>query len=306
MPHLCTGNACQFMKNNPVVPYLALHFAIFLFGSAGVLSKVLAVSSLILVFGRTLFASLSLIPLLLVQRELSFRAVPKAVILCGALLAVHWLSFFAAMKVAPVTYGLMGFASFPLFVTWLEPWLFKEKRDGKDWYAALAVVFGMLVMVSDTGSVGDIAHAATQSPLMGLLLGIFSGLTFALLVLANRWQGGHIAPFRLAFLQNSVATLTLLPFVLVDGGLGQLSGYEWGGLALMGVVFTAISHGLFMYSLRHVSTRFASLMTSLEPVYGIAIAYLVLHETPTLRALIGCAIVISATVAVSYWHGKAH
>lgn len=209
------------------------------------------------------------------------------------------------MKVAPVTYGLMGFASFPLFVTWLEPWLFKEKRDGKDWYAAFAVVIGMAVMVSDTGS-GNITNAAAQSPVTGLLLGIFSGLTFALLVLANRWQGGHIAPFRLAFLQNSVATLTLLPFVLVNGGLSQISANEWWGLALMGVVFTAISHGLFMYSLRYVSTRFASLMTSLEPVYGIAIAYLVLHETPNLRALIGCAIVISATVAVSYWHGKAH
>ncbi|MBC3810937.1 DMT family transporter [Undibacterium aquatile] len=293
------------MKNSSVVPYVALHFAIFLFGSAGVLSKVLAVSSLLLVFGRTLFASLSLIPLLLVQREFSFRAVPKTVILCGALLAVHWLSFFAAMKVAPVTYGLMGFSSFPLFVTWLEPWLFKEKRDGKDWYAALAVVIGMAVMVSDTGG-GDIANAAAQSPVTGLLLGIFSGFSFALLVLANRWQGGHIAPFRLAFLQNSVATLTLLPFVLVNGGLSQISANAWWGLALMGVVFTAISHGLFMYSLRHVSTRFASLMTSLEPVYGIAIAYLVLHETPNLRALIGCAIVISATVAVSYWHGKAH
>lgn len=305
MRHLCLACVYRLMKNSSVVPYVALHFAIFLFGSAGVLSKVLAVSSLLLVFGRTLFASLSLIPLLLVQHEFSFRAVPKTVILCGALLAVHWLSFFAAMKVAPVTYGLMGFASFPLFVTWLEPWLFKEKRDGKDWYAALAVVIGMAVMVSDTGG-GDIANAAAQSPVTGLLLGIFSGFSFALLVLANRWQGGHIAPFRLAFLQNSVATVTLLPFVLVNGGLSEISANAWWGLALMGVVFTAISHGLFMYSLRHVSTRFASLMTSLEPVYGIAIAYLVLHETPNLRALIGCAIVISATVAVSYWHGKSH
>lgn len=291
------------MKDRSIAPYVALHFAVFLFGSAGVLSKMLVVSSLLLVFGRTLFASLSLIPLLLVQREFSFRAVPKTVILCGALLAVHWLSFFAAMKAAPVAYGLMGFASFPLFVTWLEPWLFKEQRDGRDWYAALAVVIGMIVMVSDTGGAAEVAQT---SPIAGLMLGVFSGLSFALLVLANRWQGGHIAPFRLAFLQNSVATVSLLPFVLVDGGLNQISVYDWWGLVLMGVVFTAISHGLFMYSLRHVSTRFASLMTSLEPVYGIGVAYLVLHETPGLRALIGCAIVISATVAVSYWHAKAH
>jgi hypothetical protein len=159
------------MKNSSVVPYVALHFAIFLFGSAGVLSKVLAVSSLLLVFGRTLFASLSLIPLLLVQREFFSRGAKNGDLVrrfAGGTLA----EFFAAMKVAPVTYGLMGFASFPLFVTWLEPWLFKEKRDGKDWYAALAVVIGMAVMVSDTGG-GDIVNAAAQSPVTGLLLGIF-------------------------------------------------------------------------------------------------------------------------------------
>lgn len=282
---------------------LALHLAVFLFGSAGVLGKALAVSSLLLVFGRTLFAALSLLPVLLVQRQLSLRGIPKTVILCGVLLAVHWLSFFASLKVAPVAYGLMGFASFPLFVAWLEPWLFKEKRLGSDWISALAVVIGMAVMVSDSGPLVD-GLPGQGDAVLGLLLGVVSGLSFALLALANRWQGEDIPPFKLAFLQNSVACLSLLPFVIFYDAVLNVSMGVWWGLILLGVVFTALSHGLFMFSLRHVPTRFASLMTSLEPVYGIMLAFFILNEVPSVQAMIGCVIVLLATTVATYWHSR--
>ncbi|MCU6433670.1 DMT family transporter [Undibacterium sp. Jales W-56] len=290
------------MKNKSLQAILALHIAVLLFGSAGVVGKVLAASSLLLVFGRTLFAALSLLPVLLVRRELRLRGMPKAVYLCGVLLALHWLSFFASLNVAPVAYGLIGFASFPLFVAWLEPYLFKEKRHARDWLAALAVMLGMVVMVSDT----RLEQIAESAALPGLLLGVLSGFSFALLALINRWQGSHMAAFNLAFYQNGVACVSLLPFVLFSGAASGVAMEVWWGLALLGVVFTALSHGLFMFSLRHVSTRFASLTTSLEPVYGIVLAYFVLHETPSVRAMMGCLMVLLATTLATYWHSGSH
>lgn len=289
------------MNNKSLQAILALHVAVFLFGSAGVIGKLFAASSLLLVFGRTLFAALSLFPVLLVQRELRFRGVPKVVYLCGVLLAIHWLTFFASLKVAPVAYGLMGFASFPLFVAWLEPWLFKEPRYGRDWIAALAVLAGMVVMVSDT----HLDRLTESDALLGLSLGVASGFSFALLTLVNRWQGARMAAFTLAFYQNGVACLSLLPFVLVSGALSAVPAVTWWGLALLGVVFTALSHGLFLFGLRHVSTRFASLLTSLEPVYGIVLAYFVLHESPSFRAIVGCAMVLLATSVATYWQSRA-
>ncbi|MEB0030493.1 DMT family transporter [Undibacterium sp. RTI2.1] len=291
------------MKNNSARAILALHLSVLLFGSAGVLGKALAATSLVLVFGRTLFAALSLLPILLMQRQLSLGGVPKTVILCGLLLAVHWLSFFASLKVAPVAFGLIGFASFPLFVAWLEPWWFKEKRLGRDWIAALAVVIGMAVMVSDAGLSAD-GLALHGDAVLGLLLGVMSGLSFALLALANRWQGEAIPPFKLAFLQNSVACLSLLPMVIFYDAVTHISLEVWWGLVLLGVVFTALSHGLFMFSLRHVSARFASLLTSLEPVYGIALAFFILNEAPSVRTMVGCLIVLLATTVATYWHSR--
>ncbi|MDE2429936.1 MAG: EamA family transporter, partial [Burkholderiales bacterium] len=206
----------------------------------------------------------------------------------------HWLTFFASLNYASVAYGLMGFASFPLFVAWLEPLVFKEERHRRDWLAAIAVVLGMAVMVSDT--------SWESGALAGLLLGVASGLSFALLTLANRWQGIAIPPFKLAFLQNAVACISLLPFVFSENSTFQLDKHDWWGLLLLGAVFTALSHGLFMFSLRQISTRLASMTASLEPVYGIALAYAVLNEVPTLRMLLGCAIVLAATTLATYWH----
>ena len=282
------------MKTIALSSLLALHVAIFLFGAAGVLGKLLAVSSLLLVFGRTLFAAISLLPVLAWQRQLNLRGVSKAILLCGILLAVHWLSFFASLNFAAVSFGLMGFSSFPLFVAVLEPWFFKETRRMQDAWAALAVATGMVVMVSGTSwSDGAIA---------GLSMGILSGFSFALLMMVNRWQSREVPPFKLAFLQNAVASLLLLPFVLASNAAVAVPASAWYGLILLGSVFTALSHGLFMFSLRHISTSFASLMTSLEPIYGMLLAYLLLGEQPGMRELLGAAIVLAAAAYSSYSH----
>ncbi|MFZ6674151.1 DMT family transporter [Undibacterium sp. Xuan67W] len=291
------------MKNKRIWPFLAIHGAVLLFGSAGVLGKTLAVTSLALVFGRTLFASLGLLPVLLIQGQVTWRSIlelPKSVFICGILLAIHWLTFFAALKVAPVAYGLMGFASFPLFVAWLEPWLFKEPRHTHDWISALVVLVGMVIMMSDERP----DQMSEKGALLGLSLGVVSGFSFALLALLNRWQGAIVAPFTLAFYQNGVACLSLLPFVLFNKALSGIAINGWLGLALLGVVFTALSHGLFMFGLRHVSTRLASLLTSLEPVYGIVLAYFVLHESPSQRVIAGCGIVLLATSMATYLHAR--
>ncbi len=282
------------MNKPPLSSLLALHMAVFLFGAAGVLGKMLAVSSLLLVFGRTLFASISLVPMLAYRGQLHLRDVPKSVLLCGVLLVIHWLTFFASLKFAAVSFGLMGFSSFPLFVALLEPWLFKEKRRMQDAWTAFAVAIGMGVMVS--------ASSWNDGAIAGLALGVISGFSFALLVLANRWQGKGVPPFKLAFLQNAGASLILLPLVLFSGSLAEISAQTWYGLMLLGSVFTALSHGLFMFSLRQVSTSFASLMTSLEPVYGMVLAFLLLQETPGTNELLGAAIVLVATAYSSYLH----
>jgi drug/metabolite transporter (DMT)-like permease len=282
------------MKAAPARAILSLHLAVFLFGSAGVVGKASGLAALVLVFGRCLFAFVTLTPCLAWRGQLGHRDIRAwwwSIAGCGVLLALHWLAFFAAVNAADVAYGLMGFASYPLFVAGLEPLVFKEPGHRRDWLAALAVLLGMWLMAGSAGWGGG--------ALAGLLLGVLSGLSFAVLTLLYRWQGGHIPPFKLAWLQNGVACLALAPFApwpLI------LSAQSWLYLLVLGVIFTALSHGLFMLSLQTVSARLASLTAALEPVYGMLLAFLWLREQPSGRALLGCAVILAATTAVTLSH----
>ena len=272
---------------------IALHVAVLLFGAAGVFGKSLAAPALVLVFGRTLFAALALTLWLLARRQLSLAGVKWQAIVCGALLAVHWLSFFEAVLSSTVAIGLLGFASFPVFVTWLEPWWFKEPRRRSDMVAAFAIVAGLWLLVPP----GDWSGRAV----VGLGWGIFSGFTFALLALANRAVARELPPARLAWLQNSVAALLLAPFVTWPLSLPVST---WAGLAVLGIVCTALSHSLFMFSLTALPARLASVTTALEPVYGIALALFFLNERPSAREWMASIVIIGTTALATWWHGR--
>ena len=277
--------------------FAALHLAVLLFGAAGVLGKYLTMTALTLVFGRTLFASLVLLPFVrwnTIRRPGS----TMRLFLSGALLAVHWLTFFASLTYAPVAFGLMGFATFPVFVALLEPWLFGQGRRRQDMLMAIFVVSGLIVMMSDT-------RWEDGSP-QALLVGMLSGLSFALLTLTNRKQSQSMSAVEIAFLQNSVACLVLTPFILYQGELTHISVSGWGLLAILGIVFTALSHSLFAFSLKQLSASLVSVTAALEPVYGMVLAYLVLGETISVRGIMGATIVIATTTCASYFSTRGH
>jgi drug/metabolite transporter (DMT)-like permease len=126
------------------------------------------------------------------------------------------------------------------------------------------------------------------------LWGTLSGFTFALLSLLNRKWVRTYPPVVIAFYQNAIAALLLLPLALwidVRIDAGQLCL-----LALLGVVCTALSHALFIRGLKAVRAQLASVIAGLEPVYGIGFAYFLLHEIPSVHTLVGGAVILMTTV----------
>jgi drug/metabolite transporter (DMT)-like permease len=67
-------------------------------------------------------------------------------------------------------------------------------------------------------------------------------------------------------------------------------------IVVLGLACTALAHTLFIASLRRVSAHVASVVAALEPVYGIALAALLLHEIPTLRTLVGAVLIVGAAL----------
>src|SRR5262245_12026630 len=119
---------------------VALHVAVALFGFAGLFGKWLALPPVTIVFGRSLVPSLALALLLRLTREADpavRHRVDWRLAVNGAVLALHWVAFFQAIQIASVAVGLLGFASFPLFVLLLEAATRQRHFRGGEWLTAV-------------------------------------------------------------------------------------------------------------------------------------------------------------------------
>jgi drug/metabolite transporter (DMT)-like permease len=271
-----------------------IHIAVFLFGFAGLFGKFLSCDPLYIVFGRTFFA---FIALFLYSRFISKTALSIPVkttglffILQGILLAVHWWSFFLSIQISNVAVGLVTFSTFPLFVTFLEPLFFKEKLKIKNIILAGIIFIGILFVVPEF----DISNNITK----GAFWGIISGFTFALLALVNRKNAKASNSIVIAFYQNLFACIFLiLPIMAIHAPTPGL--YDLPNLIFLGVFCTALAHTLFINSLSSIKAQTASLITGLEPVYGIILAIFLLNEIPGIRTIFGGLIIIGVSLAVS-------
>lgn len=267
-----------------------VHLAVAGFGFAGLFGKFLALSPVVIVAGRAGFAALVLAVLLMLKPawRAGFRGW-GATLCLGVLLAAHWWTFFQAIQTSTVAVALVSFSAFPVLVIISEAAWNRAWPRALDLCAAFAALAGVAVIVPRV----DFSDTIFR----GVLWGLASGVSFAIMIVWNRHQVRSGSPWMLAMVQNAVAFLVLLPLVLYQAP--RPTAREWAGLALLGVVFTAGTHGLFIQGLRSVPAKLASLVCTLEPAYGILASALLLKEIPSLKTLLGALIITAAVVAVS-------
>jgi len=265
--------------------------AVVFFGLAGVLGKLSGLPAPVIVFGRVLFAGVVLLALAVLQRRsVRPRGRRDAVVLVaqGMLLAVHWTAFFQSIAVANVAVGLLSFSSFPLFTAALEPLLFRQRPSRIQIVAALLILPGIYLLVP--------AFTLQDRTTLGVAWGLLAGATFALLSVANRWLGRRYHSLTITLYQDGVALGVQLPVVfLVPGALAWTPG-QLLILLVLGVGCTALAHTLFIESMHDITAQSASLLASLEPVWGIVFGVLLLREIPTGPTLLGGAIILGATL----------
>ena len=271
----------------------ALHIGALMFGLTGVFGKLAAASASIIVFGRAGFAVVALAFFAALAKGTRWKKLaPRDVrnlLVSGLLLAGHWVSFFVSVKIAGVAIATLGFASFPAFTVILEGLIFRERIRLNEIVLVLLVSIGLILVTPSF----DLASQATE----GLIWAIASGLLFSLLSLNNRANSGRVPAVQAAMWQNAVVALCLLPFAAP--GLSAVRALDWLWIGLLGVLCTGVAHSLFVASLGVIKARTAAVVFALEPVYGITLAWLLFHETPTLRMLLGGLLIIIAIVVSS-------
>lgn len=281
------------MKPDRASGLVEIHVAVLLFGLAGLFAKFLPLPAWCIVLGRTGFATMALAAALVFGKRGRYPRGGKTIALfclLGIILAIHWITFFHAIQVSSVAVGLLAFSTFPVFITCLEPFWFNEKRRVIDWVTALLVLTGLGIIVYPSGFRGQIFS--------GVIWGTLAGFTFAVLSLLNRKWVRDYPPVVIALYQNAVAALVLLPMLAVVDL--RVDARQIGLLVFLGVICTALSHALFIRGLRFVRAQLASVIACLEPVYGIAFAFFLLHEVPSTSTLAGGALIVVTAVMATH------
>jgi drug/metabolite transporter (DMT)-like permease len=276
----------------------AIHLVAILFGATGIFGAVIQADAWMITWGRALFAVLSLMILsralsamgrITGKDPVSWRPHLGAFLLSGAMLTVHWVTFFHSVKLGGVAVATLGFASFPAFITLIEAWVLREKVRRSEWMRLLLVSAGLVLITPSF----DWANRGTE----GLMWGVLSGAAFGVLAVINRRKLSFVNAFQVAGIQNAIVFLFLLPWILP--AITQVSLSDWLLIAALGVVCTGFAHLLFVSSLRQLPARTAGLVVASEPLYAILFAWMLFSQVPSGRMLLGAAVMMAAIFSAS-------
>lgn len=280
-------------KRSLVSGAVEAHAATLLFGLAGLFAKWIRLPSPVIVLGRVLFASVAL-GLIIFGHRLRWKPLSRRdgffLFGLGFLLAFHWIVFFHSIKLSTVAVGLLAYSSFPIFTSFLEPILLRESFHLETAVAAVFCFFGVFWLIP--------SFHLSDAIFQGVIWGILAGLSFSLLSIANRRLGRTYNSLVLAFYQDAAATIILFPWVISQSIFP--AKMDMVRLVFLGVVCTAGAHSLFIEGMKKITARTASIISTLEPVYGIILAYLILKEMPTCRTILGGVIILISVLVITW------
>jgi len=274
--------------------HLQLHFIVLLFGFTAILGKLISLSALELVGYRMPLAAIGM-GLLVVLTGRSFKLPSTAVwqiLGVGAIVALHWITFYGAIKVSNVAVTLGCFASVTLFTALLEP-LVECRRIWKiEILLGLVVVVGLYLM-----------SRFAFNYRLGITMALVSAFLGSLFGVLNR-QLTHRYDFMLISLYEMMAGAALVNgYILATGGYVQpflhISGPDWLWLLLLSWVCTTYAFVGIVYLLRHLSAYTVALAVNLEPVYGILFAWFIFGESERMNGgfYAGAALILAAILA---------
>ena len=267
-----------------------LHCAALLFGSTALFGHAMSASPTMIVLGRTAFAVLALGLFACYSRRapwqgLAARDIGK-LMAAGVVLALHWVTFFMAVRSGGVALATLGFASFPVFVALLELAILGERLCARD-VAILLLVLAGLVLITPAF---DLRNASTG----GLLWGILSGAIYACIAVFNRYLSSAASGTQSCWWQCLAAACVLAPFGWREAA--ALDAGEWLLLACLGAICTGLAYTMLIHALEQVKAQTAAIVICMEPVYAIALAWLVFGTAQDATVLLGGALVIGAVL----------
>lgn len=279
------------MKENLTKNIIQLNIAVLFISTSGVLGRYIDMPSPIVIGLRALFAAFLLF-LFCKWKNISLAIARKDFIIIsigGLMLGLHWISYFYALQLSNIAIAMLSLFTYPALTSLLEPLLLKSKPNTSQLIFSALVLVGVYFIAPDFNLEDD--------SFVAVAFGLISALCFALrnIIMKSKIQSYNGSA--LMTQQLIVIAIASLPFYFF---LDTSNVYNYIPATLvLALLTTAIGHTLFLYSLKKFSTVTASIMSCVQPIYGILIGMFFLNEIPKLNTIIGGTIIIATVLAES-------
>ncbi len=303
---------------------LSLHLAVFLWGFTGVLGRAITLDAPVLVWWRVALTAL-LIGFFLTVRKQWVRIEPRdrlRVAGVGALMALHWVAFYGSIKAANASVALVCLSTASVFTALLAPLAGQGKLDRGEVALGLLALGGVYLIYRSQLGFG-----------WGILLGVIAAILSAIFTVLNKPLAERYPARPVVFWEMTTGCLLLsvllvplrgalhlerfwpqqVPLSQLSGGLAGLAlPNDWIWLLILALCCTVWAQSLALKALKGLSSFTVTLSVNLEPLYGMALAFLFYHEAQELTpgfwggvALIAASVVLQmGRLLAPVWKAK--
>lgn len=274
---------------------LMLSGAMAIFGTLGIFTRNIAVSSGELALYRAILAAILITGYLLVTKQpIPFAQMKKEIplfLLSGAAMGVNWILLFQAYRYTTISVATLSYYFAPVIVIVLSSILLKEKLTRNQ---LICFVMSTLGIVLITGSV-DLSGGGRD--LIGILLGLGAAVLYACCILLNKFIK-NVGGIHRTLLQFLAAILILIPYVAFTGGvtLGSLDGLGWVCLLVVGLIHTGVTYCMYFTALKDLTGQETAILSYIDPLVAVLMSVFLLGEPITPLQILGGLLILGFTL----------
>ncbi len=284
------------MKSQHLQNILLLNLGMFCISTSGALGRYISLPPPLTIWYRAVFALLFLGAFCYFKKyrfKFDVKKEGGTLFLTGILMATHWVTYFYALQWSNVAIGMLSLFTYPIMTTLLEPLFFKTKLQSLHLLLTGIILLGVYFLVPSF----DLESGMVQ----GLGMGLLSAFSYSIRNLILKAKISSFNGSILMFYQMVVMILVLVPVIFIFPNENVAPNIPF--IVFLGLITTAIGHTLFLNSFKHFSISTASIMSSMQPIFGILLAVIFLNELPSWRSIIGGGLIL-LTVVVESWNAR--
>ncbi|TVZ14411.1 DMT family transporter [Maribacter sp. MAR_2009_72] len=279
------------MKKLHLQHLLEINLAMFFIATSGALGRYVQLPVTVTIGARAILACFALVAFCW-YKKYSFkikRSDWTLIGLTGVLMCVHWLTYFYALQLSSVAIGMLSLFTYPVITAFLEPLVLGTKFQRIHFLLAVLVLVGMYMLSPSL----DLKNSNS----IAVGFGVLSALVYAIRNILLKKKVSEYNGSVIMVYQTAITGVVLLPF-LGTVPLVQVVT-QWQALITLAILTTAIGHTLFLMTFKHFTITTVSILSSIQPIYGILIGALFLAEIPQVNTIVGGILILSSVVIES-------